>query len=138
MKTVSELNSILFKELKKSHLSKVINGGIYIGDKSRPKDSIKEDIIINTISATQDYHPQIGTSNVNIYVPDKPANVFGQQQLVESTERLDELSIIAMDILRNARFKGLKIILGSQTILVEPNINQSFSNIRIDWNIQTN
>jgi hypothetical protein len=136
MKTTFDTDSILYSLLRDSPVSTAINGGIYVGD-DRPEDSEKEDIVVNSIDLTQDYLPQIGTSNVNIYVSDKNVKIRGKQQLQADRIRLKSLSEMAMEVLRGANITGLKLILGSQTILEEPSVKQHFVNIRIDWNIQT-
>ncbi|NLL67020.1 MAG: hypothetical protein GX236_04885 [Clostridiaceae bacterium] len=137
MKTTFETDTLLFSLLRESPVSAAINGGIYVGD-DRPDDSVKEDIVVNSIDLTQDYLPQIGTSNVNIFVPDKVVTIGGKQQLKANRTRLKELSNMAIETLRNANITGLKLILVNQTILAEPSVNQHFTNIRINWNIQTN
>lgn len=137
MKTTFETDTLLFSLLRESPVSAAINGGIYVGD-DRPDDSVKEDIVVNSIDLTQDYLPQIGTSNVNIFVSDKTVTIDGKQQLKANRTRLKELSNMAIETLRNANITGLKLILVNQTILAEPSVNQHFVNIRINWNIQTN
>jgi hypothetical protein len=137
MKTTFETDTLLFSLLRESPVSAAINGGIYVGD-DRPDDSVKEDIVVNSIDLTQDYLPQIGTSNVNIFVPDKVVTIGGKQQLKANRTRLKELSNMTIETLRNANITGLKLILVNQTILAEPSVNQHFVNIRINWNIQTN
>jgi hypothetical protein len=137
MKQTFDTDAILFSLLENSLIKDVINGGIYVGD-DRPDDSTKEDIVVNSIDLTQDYLPQTGTSNVNIYVADGNVKIGGKQQLQANRIRLKALSEMAMEVLRCAHVTGLKLILGSQTILAEPSVKQHFVNIRIDWNIQTN
>ncbi len=137
MKTTFETDTLLFSLLRESPVSAAINGGIYVGD-DRPDDSTKEDIVVNSIDLNQDYLPQTGTSNVNIFVPDKVVTIGGKQQLKANRTRLKELSNMAIETLRNANITGLKLILVNQTILEEPSVNQHFVNIRINWNIQTN
>jgi hypothetical protein len=136
MKTTFDTDAILFSLLRESPVNATISGGIYVGD-DRPDDSTKEDVVVNSIDLTQDYLPQIGTSNVNIYVPDKNVKISGKQQLQANRTRLKELSEMAIETLRDMNITGLKIILGSQTVLEEPSVKQHFVNIRIDWNIQT-
>ncbi len=123
MKQTFDTDSILFGILKNAPVKNAISGGIYVGD-DRPDDSEDEDIVVNSIYLTQDYHPQIGTSNVNIYVSDNRV-------------RLKALSAKAMDALRNAKVPGLLFTIESQNVLAEPNSKQHFVNIRISWNIQT-
>lgn len=136
MKQVFDTDAILFKILKDSSVKNVISGGIYVGD-DRPDDSQDEDIVVNTIDLTQDYHPQIGTSNVNIYVPDKNVKVKNKQQVKSNRVRLKALSEKTINVLRSAKVPGLVFTIESQSTLAEPNINQHYVNIRISWNIQT-
>jgi hypothetical protein len=107
-----------------------------VGD-DRPDDSANEDIVVNSIDLTQDYLPQTGSSNVNIYVPDAKVKIDGKQQQQANRSRLKDLSEKTMDILRGANVTGLKLTPVSQRILAEPSIKQHYVNIRIEWNIQT-
>ena len=66
-----------------------IKGGVYVGD-DRPEDSTEEDIVVNTIDLEADALPQIGTSNINIYVSDTSKRVKGKMQISENRQRLDE------------------------------------------------
>ena len=136
MKQTFDTDSILFGILKNAPVKNAISGGIYVGD-DRPDDSEDEDIVVNSIYLTQDYHPQIGTSNVNIYVSDKKMDINGKQQIQSNRVRLKALSAKAMDALRNAKVPGLLFTIESQNVLAEPNSKQHFVNIRISWNIQT-
>jgi hypothetical protein len=132
MKTTFDTDTILFSLLRQSPVSDAISGGIYVGD-DRPDDSVKEDIVVNSITLTQDFWPQIGTSNVNIFVPDKNVQINGKKQLQANRTRLEALSEMVIETLRNANITGLGIVLGSQTILEEPDVKQHFTNIRIKW-----
>ncbi len=134
MKTSFDLNSIVFRLLN-SEAGSAINGGIYTED-DRPADSDKEDIVINTIDSTQAYLPQIATSNVNIYVPDSTKNINGKNQMTMNKTRLNAITKIVLRILREAHIDGLALIPVGQTTLSEPDIDQHFVNIRIEWNIQ--
>ncbi|KAA6300915.1 MAG: hypothetical protein EZS26_002941 [Candidatus Ordinivivax streblomastigis] len=136
MKQTMDTDSILYGILFYSPVKEAISGGIYLGD-DRPDDSTDEDIVVNSIDLTQDYLPQTGTSNVNIYVPDANVKIGGKQQMQANRIRLKTLSEKTIDVLRSANIAGLKLIPVSQAILAEPSIKQHYVNIRIDWNIQT-
>ena len=136
MKQTFDTDSILYGILKDSPLKNAISGGFYVGD-DRPDDSQDEDVVVNSIHLTQDFHPQIGTSNVNIYVPDNIVEIKGKQQLKSNRVRLKALSEMAMTALRSAKVPGLLFTIESQTTLAESSIKQHFVNIRISWNIQT-
>jgi ribosome-binding factor A len=113
-----------------------ISGNIYVGD-DRPDDSEDEDIVVNSIDLTQDYLPQIGTSNVNIYVKDMPVKIDGKQQMKANRTRLKALSEKTIKALKSAKIPGLLFTVDNQAVLSEPSIKQHFVNIRISWNIQT-
>jgi hypothetical protein len=135
MKNSFDTDLILYRILKESPVKAEISGDIYYIE-DRPDDSCKEDIIINTIALTQDYHPQIGFSNVNIYVADNEIVVSGVQQRSINNERLKYLTGIVVQSLREANIKGLKITIRWQRTFQIPEIDQSFTNIRVSWNIQ--
>lgn len=135
MKNSFDTDTILYRILRDSPVKEALTGDIYYqGD--RPADSDKEDIVINTVTLTQDYHPQIGESNVNVYVADNIITVGGKQQRVVNRARLKQLTELAIQAIRDSRLDGLKANLKWQRILQEPDINQTFVNIRISWNIQ--
>src|SRR5574344_1330851 len=116
MKTSFDIESILFKLLTNSDVKTAINGGIYNQD-DRPDDSTSEDVLINTLTLTQDYLPQIATSNVNIYVCDKNKRINGKEQLKPDRTRLNALTKTVMATLRAANITGLKLIPESQVTL---------------------
>lgn len=136
MKTSFDIDKIVYGLLNGSEVKNAITGGIYYQN-DRPDDSADEDVVINTIAMTQDFLPQIATSNVNIYVADKPRRIKGIEQLKPNHGRLSELTKMVLDVLRRSRIDGLKLIPENQSILQEANIKQHFCNIRISWNIQT-
>ena len=102
----------------------------------RPDNSTEEDIVVNTVDLSIDTTPQIGTSNVNIYVCDTPKKIKGKMMLSANNQRLKALAREVTAIIRNSRIHGIKAIPGTMSIMNEPNTKQHFANIRIDWNIQ--
>lgn len=136
MKQTFDTDSILYGILMKSPVKNAISGNIYVGD-DRPDDSQDEDIVVNSIDLTQDYLPQIGTSNVNIYVSDMIVEIGGKQQMKANRVRLKALSEKAMEALRGAKVPGLMFSIENQYTLAEPTTKQHYVNIRISWNIQT-
>lgn len=112
-----------------------IKGGYY-HEGDRPDNSTDEDIVVNTIDLTVDTLPQIGTSNVNIYVPDTSKKIRGKMMVLPNRPRLKALAREVTAIIRNSRIHGIKAIPGTMSIMNEPNTKQHFANIRIDWNIQ--
>ena len=132
MKTPFETNEILMGLLMGNTS---IKGGYY-HEGDRPDNSTGEDIVVNTIDLTVDTLPQIGTSNVNIYVPDTSKKIHGKMMVLPNRTRLKALAREVTAIIRNSRIHGIKAIPGTMSIMNEPNTKQHFANIRIDWNIQ--
>jgi hypothetical protein len=136
MKQTFDTDTYLFGILsKKSEITTALTGGVYKGDDGRPDNSEKEDIVVNTINLSQEYAPQVGTSNVNIHVPDVSVSIGGKQQKKANTARLKELSELVLDTLRNAVIPGVSCMIENQTVIQESQISQHFVNIRINWNI---
>ena len=137
MKTSFDIDKIVYKLLSGSNeLKSTLSGGVYYSN-DRPDGSTKEDVVINTITMTQDYLPQLATSNVNIYVADIARRIDGVEQSKPNHKRLEELTAIVLKVLREARIDGLKLIPESQSVLNDTSVKQHFCNIRIAWNIQT-
>ena len=133
MKTSFDTNDILYQILSSNtELKNMVTGGIYKGE--RPDSSEKEDIVINTITVTQDL-PQQGASNVNIYVPDMSIKIAGKPQRKANTERLRVLTNKVLNILADASVEGLMFWVTNQSVLKETDVFQHFSNLRIEWNI---
>lgn len=129
-----ETDDVLFTILNGSSAIKTaITGGIYVAGE-RPDNSELEDIVINTISLNHE-SPQSGASNVNIHVPDLSLKVRNQQQRKTDRERLRTLTNLVLQELNAARVSGLTIQVVSDTVIKEPAINQSYMNIRVNWNI---
>lgn len=136
MKQTYDTDSILYGILKgSSELTSALSGGIYAGQ--RPDNSVKEDVTVNTITLSQEYEPQIGTSNVNIHVPDKLQTIGNVQMKIEDRARLKLLSGYVLAALRSAKVTGLIFTVSSQNTIREADISQHFVNLRIDWNIHS-
>lgn len=132
MKTPFDTNEILMGLLMGNTS---IKGGYY-HEGDRPDNSTDEDIVVNTIDLSVDTLPQIGTSNVNIYVSDTSKKIKGKMMVMPNRTRLKALAKEVLAIVRKAEIPGIKAIPGNMTIMYEPNTRQHFVNIRIDWNIQ--
>lgn len=135
MKQTFDLDAIIYGLLNVPSITGFISGEVYVGD-DRPDDSMCEDIVVNSIDLAQDYLPQLGTSNVNVYVPDKPRLIKGKQQFKACRQRMKSITQKVITELRKAVVPGLKFTIDSQTVLNESEIKQHYVNIRISWNIQ--
>jgi len=133
MKQTFDTDTILFQKLKASAIVSEITGGIY--KRQRPLNSRNEDIVVNTIILSQDYHPQIGTSNINIHVPDLSVNVAGVSQKMPNDARMKELSQMVLDLIRGEIVPGLLMSIEMQTVIKDSETDQHYVNIRVKWNI---
>lgn len=134
MKQTFDTDTILFKTLSASEsIVSAISGGIH--KRQRPLNSELEDIVVNTIALSQEYYPQIGTSNINIHVPDKNISIDGVKQKMPDNDRMEELSSLVLETIRSASFDGISASIESQTVIPESEIKQHFVNVRITWNI---
>lgn len=134
MKMTFDTDAILFGILKNTPgIVSALSGSIYNGD--RPDNSEKEDIAINTIDLTQEDLPQIGTSNVNIHVPDKLVSIAGIKQKKADKERMKLITDLVITALKAAKVQGLSLVVTNQTTISQPDISQHYVNIRINWTI---
>lgn len=130
LKNDIEMQEDIYNLLHNTELPSIISGGIY--KFARPMDSSKEDIVIGTlfINAKQ---LQIGVFNINIYVPNLPAEISENPSALDTAqpniERMKEIGEAAVRILQksNPFDFSLKI--------VKPGVIEGY---QLDWfyNIQ--
>ena len=132
MKTTFDTDGILFALLNGKMSNK---GGVYTGD-TRPENSTAEDVVVNTIDLTQDCLPQLGTSNINIYVADKAIRIGGKDDIAADRVRIDNLAKQVLSIIRSSVIVGMKGYPTNYTVIREISSKQHYANIRIEWNIQ--
>lgn len=137
------LTAILFKILNVSNEFKTaLGGGIYKGS-FRPMDSLKDDVCVNVLALTRD-NPQIGMTNVNIYVGDVKQSINGKDQFVPNYQRLESLSDLASKAISEAllaeEFKGIGFtILEDKTWKNEGNNRaEHYQNLRLQFIIPKN
>lgn len=110
-----------------------ISGGVFVQGE-RPDDSEAEDIVINTITVT-DEKPQTGTSNVNIFATDKKVKIRGREQRKADRERLREIGDALKEHLKAQNVADLEYWIESDTTIKEIEVKQHYRNLRISWNI---
>ncbi|WP_426291975.1 hypothetical protein ACN9ML_18250 [Dyadobacter endophyticus] len=130
MKTTLDQDTEIYKLLNVPAVTSVISGGIYKG--RRPTDSELEDIVINTLT-TGDGTRQFGVSNVNIYVKDISATIAGRQQFLTNSARLITLTNLVKPLLEETDGEDFALWIESTRPVAEPDINQHFINIRIEF-----
>lgn len=137
MKNCSSIDTddILYKIIAEAVTSgKVkISGGVFVQGE-RPDDSEAEDIVINTITVT-DEKPQTGTSNVNIFAPDKKVKIRGREQRKANRERLRIIGNALKEHLKAQNVADLEYWIESDTTIKEIEVKQHYRNLRISWNI---
>ena len=135
MKQTFDTDDILYGILKGSTaLTTALTGSIYtMGE--RPDGSEKEDVAISTITLTQEVLPQLGTSNVNIHVPDMDVKISGKLQKKANRVRLKALTLLVLSALTSAKVSGLSYRVTTQTTIAETELSQHFVNLRIEWSI---
>ena len=126
MYDIFDANELLYKALNTTEIKSAINGTVR--NDSRPLNSLKEDIVVNTITISQNFKPQIATSNINIYAKDI-------EQGVKNTKRLKEISRIVTETFKQYEFIGKSVYILSQSIIQESNNLEHYVNLRIQWNI---
>lgn len=130
-----DTDDILYRIVKDAVASgKVkISGGVYVQGE-RPDNSEAEDIVINTITVTGE-KPQTGTSNVNIFAPDKKVKIRGQEQRKADRERLRTIGDALFEHLQAQNVADLEYLIESDTTIKEIEVKQHYRNLRISWNI---
>lgn len=117
-------NSILFADMKKA------SGGLY--KFQRPANSIKEDVVINSLSVNRE-EVQQGIVNVNIHVPNL---IISGDSSQPNTKRLDELSDLFQQAFEGEIWEanGQYEFNIQQDILFQDSNNQHYINFRIEFN----
>lgn len=135
MITTIDLNNVVYRLLSAAKADLKLTGGIYKDD-DRPENSDKEDISINTIDLTNDYPPQIATSNVNIHVPDLTVVIDGTPQHKVNQKRLNELTTLVVKLINETHIPGYGHRTAGQTLIKDVDVSfQHYVNIRVSWSI---
>lgn len=132
MKNTFDTDAYLFGILKASiAITSGITGGVYAGQ--RPLNSVLEDVTINTITLTQEFAPQLGTSNINIHVEDQTSKIGGVEHKRANRARLKAISELVLTAVRAGKLAGVGFTVENQTVIQEPEKSQHYVNIRIKW-----
>lgn len=125
MYDIFDANELLFKALNIDEVKSAIKGKLY--NDSRPINSLNEDIVVNTITITTVFKPQLATSNINIYVPD----IEG----IKNSRRLKEISRVVRKVFEEHQFIGKSVYISDLGIIQEENKKEHYVNLRIQWRI---
>lgn len=131
MRTTFDQEDILYSILATSAVKAALSGGIY--KQIRPDDSKLEDVVINSLPIDQG-SVQRSTANVNVYVPDIQIKINGKNQYQPNTTRLKTLTALIVPALQE-RYSSEKwnFWISNQTTFREPEINQHYLNLRIEF-----
>jgi len=130
MKTGFDTDNVLYDVLKISSLKSAIAGNVY--KRLRPVNSVLEDVVINSLPITNQ-QLQTCISNVNIFVPDKQITVNGVVTKVPNEERLEELTVMAVQILADGIKGDFTWDIQQQAFIQDDESDSHYSNIRIEF-----
>ena len=125
MYDIFDANELLFKALNIDEVKSSIKGKLY--NDSRPINSLNEDIVVNTITISTVFKPQLATSNINIYVQD----IEG----IKNSRRLKEISRVVRKVFEEHLFTGKSVYISDLGIIQEENKKEHYVNLRIQWRI---
>jgi len=132
MITTLEVVDIIWKYLSQSTLKTAIGGGIY---KTRPMNSSKEDVIINSLPVNN-RQLQAGIANVNIHVPNLVLQIDGMQDSSQpDDERLKYLTVLATSLMQKVWVisKHFNFTVQQQVVFQEEGKDEHYANIRIEY-----
>lgn len=129
MKTTFDFVDILYEFLKTSSLKDSITGKVYKYE--RPVDSVKEDIVINSLPVTTG-QLQTAILNLNIFVPDIIVSVSGVQTGYANNARMKVLTGIAFEEL-DEWTEDYNFNVQQQTLIKDNESSSHFINIRLEF-----
>ena len=129
MYDIFDANELLFQALNVAEVKALINGAVYNG--SRPLNSQKQDIVVNTITITQQFTPQTATSNINIYTQD----LTGPGIPPQNVAKMKAISRKVVEIMQSKNYLGKSVYIVHQGILQDANNNEHYLNLRLQWKI---
>ena len=127
--TVLDGKQWILSLLLSANIQNSISGKIY-KDK-RPTGSDKEDIVINSLTMTNDYM-QNGVFNVNIYVPMVSITSNGITQYQKNNARMKVLADLVYPVLNDAWGSGYNLDVVNSQDFEEG--NENFYNFRVSLN----
>lgn len=131
MITTLDVIDTLWTRLNYSQLKAMINGGVY--KHRRPAGSNKEDVVINCLPIGN-IQLQACIANVNIHVPNLTIEVNGVQDSKQpNTIRLQELALVAIDMLSDVWSGEYTYDVQQQTLLEDEEASDHYINIRVEF-----
>jgi hypothetical protein len=128
-KNVLEGKQWIFELLTQSNIRTIITGNIY-KDK-RPSGSIKEDIVINSVSMDNSFL-QDGVFNVNCYVPMVSVSLNGTTQFMPNNSRMLEISNAVYPVFENIFKPTFNLTVVNHNTFEEETEKANYINFRIN------
>jgi hypothetical protein len=134
-KTVGQGKQWIFELLNQGNIKSTINGLLY-KDK-RPSGSIKEDIVINSVSMENSFL-QDGVFNVNCYVPMISVNANGITQNMPNTAREEAITQAVYPLLENIFRPQFNLTVVNHSTFEEVEEKATYVNFRINLKAYNN
>ncbi|AFR35966.1 hypothetical protein [Riemerella anatipestifer] len=128
-RTVLDGKQWILDLLLRAKVNEFINGQIY--KYNRPVNSNKEDIVINSLTMTNQML-QNGVFNINCYVPKKSVTVGGITQLHKDNKRLKEIADKVYAILNDVWENDYNLDVETHQDFEEQ--NENYYNFRVQLN----
>ncbi|MDR7750140.1 hypothetical protein RIU07_05630 [Riemerella anatipestifer] len=128
-RTVLDGKQWILDLLLRAKVNEFINGQIY--KDNRPVNSNKEDIVINSLTMTNQML-QNGVFNINCYVPKKSVTVGGITQLHKDNKRLKEIADKVYAVLNDVWENDYNLDVETHQDFEEQ--NENYYNFRVQLN----
>ncbi|MBT0534098.1 hypothetical protein J5300_07370 [Riemerella anatipestifer] len=128
-RTVLDGKQWILDLLLRAKVNEFINGQIY--KDNRPVNSNKEDIVINSLTMTNQML-QNGVFNINCYVPKKSVTVSGITQLHKDNKRLKEIADKVYAVLNDVWENDYNLDVETHQDFEEQ--NENYYNFRVQLN----
>ncbi|YBW68154.1 hypothetical protein [Riemerella phage vB_RanS_GDF21] len=128
-RTVLDGKQWILDLLLRAKVNEFINGQIY--KDNRPVNSNKEDIVINSLTMTNQIL-QNGVFNINCYVPKKSVTVAGITQLHKDNKRLKEIADKVYAVLNDVWENDYNLDVETHQDFEEQ--NENYYNFRVQLN----
>ena len=128
-KTVFDGKQWILDLLLLGSVKTTINGGVYID--RRPTNSVKEDIVINNLTMTNDFL-QDGVFNVNCYVPYLSVKIDNIIQFMPNTARMNVITKAVYSILEEQYSNSFNLAVVNHNTFEEDTEKANFINFRIN------
>lgn len=132
-KTGKQIEGDVYGLLRDSPLAAYVNGGVYRSG-TRPRDSLKEDIVVGFVSGNAGEDMDEGRVVVNVYIPD--IRPYGDGVYVEDGARAEQIEAAAQEWalgLGAGRSDYLFSLAQTVSTYEEPETHERFVSVRLAY-----